>query len=451
MSIINGKRLSNEVFKLDVERMRQGWYSDKYFANILMMLEGLSQQGRGYEGQFARDVGIDPTQVNVGDLEVEVQFFTRRRGKTVVVGVDKSLAMLRHCTGYYDEAGKWVSTWENLEVTAVHDGGIVEYHGNPKRVQPVIKVYGRYRDFALLETPMLGILSRSSRIATNVYNVLMAARGKSVLFFPARFDLHEVQAADGYAYDIAVARFNRDYGGQLRSYVSTDAQGDWWGGAGGGTIAHAAIACFLSDTAATMLAFAEFVPAEVPRIALVDFNNDSLQDGLRTMGKMFERYLSLIEANKVEEAQKYVLFGVRLDTSGSQRDVSVPPLGDAKLDLGVTPRLVFNMRQALDSAWENWNLDSDQVEIAKNYCQNVRIVVTGGFNPEKIRRFEKLQVPADIYGVGSSLLLNDKETNTDFTADVVRVKVDGNWVDMAKIGRQACDNSELEPVDLAQF
>jgi nicotinate phosphoribosyltransferase len=118
-------------------------------------------------------------------MDVEVQFFTRRAGKTVVVGVDKALAMLRHCTGYFDSNGEWIPTWQHLRVTAVHDGATVTYHDDPLQVQPVIKVQGRYRDFALLETPMLGILSRSSRIATNVYNVLQAARGKSVLFFPA--------------------------------------------------------------------------------------------------------------------------------------------------------------------------------------------------------------------------------------------------------------------------
>ena len=67
----------------------------------------------------------------------------------------------------------------------------------------------------------------------------------------------------------------------------------------------------------------------------------------------------------------------------------------------------------------------------------MKIVVTGGFNPEKISRFEKLSVPVDIYGVGSSLIRNDKATNTDFTADVVRIKIDGEWVDLAKIGRGA--------------
>ena len=450
MSLFNGERLSNDVFKLDVERMRRGWYSDQYFANILAMLRGVSLAD-GFQGRYARDVGRDPSGLNVGDLEVEMQFFTRRAGKTVIVGVDKALAMLRHCTGYFGASDNWVETWQHLAVTAVHDGAITEYHGDPLHVQPVIRIHGRYRDFALLETPMLGILSRSSRIATNVYKTLRAAKGKPVLFFPARFDLHEVQAADGYAYDIAVARFNYDFAGELQSFVSTDAQGDWWGGAGGGTVAHAAIACFLSDTAATMMAFAEHVPPDVPRIALVDFNNDSIRDSLRVMAAMFTRYAALLADGRDEEAQRYVLYGVRLDTSGTLRDVCVPPLGDPALDLGVTPRLVFNVRQALDAAWESWDLRPEQVEVAQRYCRAVKIVATGGFNPQKITRFEQLSVPVDIYGVGSSLLSNDKETNNDFTADVVRVKVDGRWVDMAKVGRAPAANPELEPVDLTGF
>jgi nicotinate phosphoribosyltransferase len=200
-----------------------------------------------------------------------------------------------------------------------------------------------------------------------------------------------------------------------------------------------------------MIAFAEYVPADVSRIALVDFNNDSITDAVRTMKAMFERYKALVAGGNEIEAQKYILFGVRLDTSGSLRDVNVPPLGDPSLDLGVTPRLVFYMRQALDNAWQQWSLTVAEEALAKQYCQNVRIVVTGGFNPAKIVRFEKLQVPVDIYGVGSSLLLNDKETNTDFTADVVRVQIDGKWHDMAKVGRTANENPELIPVDLADL
>ena len=144
---------------------------------------------------------------------------------------------------------------------------------------------------------------------------------------------------------------------------------------------------------------------------------------------------------------------MRLDTASSVRDVNVPPLGDPSLDLGVVPRLVFVVRTALDNAWRAWELPPEWVERAAEYCRQVKIVVTGGFDPDKIERFEKLGVPADIYGVGSSLMSNEKlvGTNTDFTADVVRVRVDGEWVDMSKVGRAPGDNPELEAVDLADL
>lgn len=446
MSIFNGQRLTNETFKLDIERMRRGWYSDKYFTNIAYMLTELSRRGYRYKGKdphLPPDVPLE--EINNGDIEVEMQWFTRRPGKTIVVGVDKALTMLRHCTGYFD-GDTFVDTSDQLEVWAVHDGSVVNSDGDPLHVQPVIRVRGRYRDFAMLETSTLGILTRASRVATNVYETILAARGKPILFFPARFDAHEVQAADGYAYTIAVQRYNMDYASTLGPFVSTDAQGDWWGGYGGGTVAHAAIAAFLGDTAEAMLAFAEVLPVSIPRIALVDFNNDCVTDSLRVCKAMFERFCDLREAGLIEEAERYRLYGVRLDTSGSLRDVSVPPLGDPALDLGVNPRLVFLVRKALDTDWETWDLPAKRRDLAAEYCKAVKIVVSGGFRPEKIRRFEQLQVPVDIYAVGSSLFSNDGPTVTDFTADVVRVKVHGKWYDMAKVGRRPLDNPELERV-----
>jgi len=446
MSIFDHKRLTNETFKLDVERMRRGWYSDKYFENIGRMLTVLASEGYTYSGKLHNlPTDVSPENIAVGDIEVEMQWFTRRPGSTIVVGVDKVLEMLRHCTGYW-EGGKFIGSSDKLEVWAVHDGTVAESDGNPLNVEPVIKTRGRYRDFALLETPSLGVLTRSSRVATNVYETLMAARGKPVLFFPARFDLHEVQAADGYAYNIAVKRFNEDFSHQLGPFVSTDAQGDWWGGAGGGTVAHAAIASFLGDTAEAMMQFSRILPAKIPRIALVDFNNDSVSDSLRVMEAMFSRYRELSDVGDEAEAAKYILYGVRLDTSGSLRDVSVEPLGDPALDLGVTPRLVFNVRQALDSSWESWGIPSVWKDAAREYCRNVKIVVSGGFNPDRIRRFERLGVPADIYAVGSWLFNNNGNTVTDFTADVVRVKVHGEWIDMPKVGRRSLANPNLERV-----
>ena len=407
MSVFNSQRLTNEVFKLDVERMRRDWYSDKYFENITATLVALAAKGYRFGGESPALTakGMDVSDVAVGDIEVEMQWFTRREPYSLICGVDKALAMLRHCTGYWDENGEFVNTFEHLGVEAVQDGVFADYDGDPMNVQPV-------------------------------------------LFFPARFDAHEIQAMDGYAYDIAVQRFNRDFQGHLSSFISTDAQGDWWGGAGGGTIAHAAIACFLGDTAETMLAFAATRPVGIPRIALVDFYNDCIGDTLKTMKAMFTRYVELREAGRDDEARKYKLYGVRPDTSGDLRDVRMEPIGDPELDCGVTPRLVFDLRRAIDGAYLHWNLPPAYLDRARQWCRDVKIVVTGGFTPAKIARFEQLQVPADIYGVGSYLLSNCSHcgTNNDFTADVVRVKIHGQWHDMGKVGRRACDNPDLRKV-----
>jgi nicotinate phosphoribosyltransferase len=71
--------------------------------------------------------------------------------------------------------------------------------------------------------------------------------------------------------------------------------------------------------------------------------------------------------------------------------------------------------------------------------RQVRIVVSGGFDDEKIARFEAEAAPVDAYGVGSSLLRGQN----DFTADVVRV--DGR--PLAKAGRHENPNPRLEIVD----
>jgi nicotinate phosphoribosyltransferase len=450
MSIFDGKRLTNETFKLDAERMRAGWYSDKYFENIVGMLTDLARRKYGFGGHSARlaTAGVEARGTDIGNIEVEMQWFTRRQPFSVVAGVDKALSMLQCCTGYFDTGEQFINTYNQLEIEAVHDGAIVRYDGDPLQVRPVLKVRGRYRDFALLETPTLGALTRATRIATNVYTVLGAARGKPVLFFPARFDAHEVQAADGYAYNIAVQRFNMDHDHDVGSFISTDAQGDWWGGLGGGTVAHAAIAAFLGDTVECMLAFAETRPVTIPRIALIDFDNDCVGTTLAVMDAMFARYRELIDAGDLATAERYRLFGVRPDTSGTLRDQSVPPLGLKELDMGVTPRLVFMLRQAIDDAWKRWALAPEWATRAQAWCRDIKVVVTGGFGPKKIQRFEELGVPADIYGVGASLFSNSNEegTNNDFTADVVRVKIDDSWRDLVKVGRRARHNPELERI-----
>ena len=217
MSVFDGTRLPINTFKLDIHRMRQGWYSDKYFNNIVSVLANVARQGYRFGGVSPdlSDIDRDLANISIGDIEVEMQWFTRRKPFSVVVGVDKALAMLQTCTGYFDTSGDWVDTFDQTEVSAVLDGAMAYYGGDPKQVTPVLKVRGRYRDFAMLETPTLGVLTRGTRIATNVYYVLDAACGKDVLFFPARFDAHELQASDGFAYHIGVQAYNARTGRSL--------------------------------------------------------------------------------------------------------------------------------------------------------------------------------------------------------------------------------------------
>ena len=53
MSIFDHQRLTNSTFKLDIERMRQGWYTDKYFVNVAVMLSALSKEGYTLAGKFS--------------------------------------------------------------------------------------------------------------------------------------------------------------------------------------------------------------------------------------------------------------------------------------------------------------------------------------------------------------------------------------------------------------
>src|SRR6056297_395555 len=441
MSIFDGERLSIETFQIDKKRMQQGWYSDVYFRNVSRILKKLSEEGYRFKEE------------DIGNLEVEMQIFPRREPFCILGGVDEALALLKAATGYENNRGEFVETYDKLKVLACQDGQRGYYTGDPCRVDPVIKIKGRYRDFAHLETAIIGSLTEASRIATNVYRVMEAARGKDVLFFPARFAHYKLQALHGYAYSLGVNAYNQDYEENTNRYVSTDEQGAWWGGKGGGTISHSYIASFLGDTAESMIQFCRHMPLDVNRIALVDFDNDCIGTSLKVLKLMFNKYISLKKKGNHKAAERYKLFGVRPDTSSNLRDESVEPLGNKEMDTGVNARLIYKLRRALDDAYKDWDLDPKDVKNAKNYCKDVKIIATGGFSPEKINKFERSQVPVDIYGVGSWLLSNSSTdgTKNDFTGDVVRVKIDGEWKHLAKVGRSASDNLSLKKIDLSKI
>jgi nicotinate phosphoribosyltransferase len=443
MSVFNNKRLPEELFMIDAERIRQGWYSDKYFCNNVEMLEKLAAENYQFQGESDLKE-IDCSVIRTGDIEVEMQFFTRRQPFSVVAGVDEALAILKQCAGYYNEDGEFVNTYDELEVEAVQDGTFVTYGGDPKKVVPVIKVRGSHRYFAKLETILLGAMAEPTRIATNVFNTLVAASSKEILFFPARFTPYKIQALHGYAYSLGIDAYNKKYGKKNGTFVSTDSGAAYWSGSGVGTISHSTIASFCGDTAEAMFQFARLSDPTINRIALVDFHNDCVGESKKVMKRLWDKYFELYLKGDLEEAKQYKLFGVRPDTSSNMRDKSIIPTGNKVLDMGVSPKLVWNIREGLDRAYLEWDVPVEYLDLAEQYCKEVKIFVTGGFNAKKIREFEEQDVPVDFYGVGSSLIENSPETNNDFTADIVRIKVGNTWHNLAKIGRCACYNPELE-------
>ena len=356
------ERLPSEVFDLPVEKMRDGYYSDAYFVSTKATLERERYHPR-----------------------VVMQVFQRHH--SVLGGMDEAIAVLRECSGRRLRDGAWLSGWDALVVQALYDGDEIEPG------ETVLRIEGDYSLFCHLETVYLGALARRTLISRNVREVVRAANGKPILYFPARHDHHRVQTGDGYAAHVAGA-----------IGVSTDAQASWWGGRGAGTVPHGLIAAYGGDTVRAARRFAETHP-ELDIVVLVDFENDSVRTALEVARGLGAR-----------------LWGVRLDTSSTMVDRALWDEMGSFDPRGVNPRLVHRVREALD----------------REGFPAVRIVVSGGFSAEKIRSFESAGVPVDAYGVGSSLIRGEN----DFTADVVRCA----GVPAAKAGRRERPNARLTPV-----
>ena len=356
-------RLDPSIFRLPVDRIRQGYYSDQYFVYTKSLLEA--------EGHHPH---------------VVMQVFQKK--ESVLGGIDEAIAVLKLCSGR-EEDGVWIPGWDDLEVHALREGDQIV----PR--ETVMTIEGDYSLFAHLETVYLGSLARRSLIMRNVLQVVEAARGKQIFYFPARHDHWLVQTGDGWSAHVAGA-----------IGVSTDAQASWWGGRGIGTVPHGLIAAYGGDTVKAATVFADRYHEEMNVTVLVDWENDSVRTAL-----------------EVAEALGPKLWGVRLDTSEDLVDRSLfEEMGGFK-PTGVNPRLVEKVRGALDGAG----------------YPDVRIVASGGFTVERIREFEAAGVPVDAYGVGSSLIRGDN----DFTADVVFV--DGR--PCAKVGRRYSPNPRLEKVE----
>ncbi|OYR49944.1 nicotinate phosphoribosyltransferase [Halorubrum sp. Eb13] len=223
---------------------------------------------------------------------------------------------------------------------------------------PVMRIEGPYREFARLETSLLGFLSHASGMATAALDCRAAAPESQVLSFGARH-VHPSMTA-------AVERSALVGGFDGFSHV---AAGDLIGREASGTMPHALSICFgRGEQEAAWRAFDEAVDESVPRIALCDTYSDEVDETLRAVAALGDR-----------------LDGVRLDTTGSRR-------GDFR-------HIVREVQ---------WELD------ARGHA-DVGVYVSGGLEPADLR---ELRDVADGFGVGGYVSNADP---VDFALDLVAV------------------------------
>jgi nicotinate phosphoribosyltransferase len=255
----------------------------------------------------------------------------------------------------------------------------------PKEI--VLRISARYRAFGLYETAILGMLAQSTGWATAARECVTAAAPQPVISFGARHVHPDITDVLDYAAIV---------GGCVGA--STPAGARLAGLRPTGTMPHSLVLIF-GDTVEAAIAFDRDLEPDVPRIVLVDTFKDEAEEALRVANALGDR-----------------LYGIRLDT----------PVERGR----VTADLVTEIRARLDQA----------------AFQGVKIVVSGGLSPDRIRYFKESGAPVDSFAVGSYI---SGAAPIDFTGDIKAI--DGRPI--AKRGRipGRTDSPRLRRVDLASW
>jgi nicotinate phosphoribosyltransferase len=255
----------------------------------------------------------------------------------------------------------------------------------PKEI--VLRIRARYRTFGLYETAFLGMLAQSTGWATAARECVEVAAPQPVISFGARHVHPDIVDVLDYAAIVGgCVGASTPAGARLAGLNPT------------GTMPHSLVLIF-GDTVEAALAFDRDLGPDVPRIVLVDTFKDEAEEALRVAHALGDR-----------------LYGIRLDTPSERGRV--------------TADLVHEVRARLDQAG----------------FHHVKIVVSGGLNPERIRYFKESGAPVDSFAVGSYI---SGATPIDFTGDIK--EIDGRPI--AKRGRipGVTESPRLKRVDLAAW
>lgn len=285
----------------DPKDIKAGKYTDVYFSRTMEVLR-------------AKKI----------DRWVKAEFIAKRfpedYGWGVLAGIEEAIYLLKDL---------------DVNVRAMKEGTIFRAY------EPVMEIEGRYTEFGLYETSILGLLCQASGVATKAARCKKAAGDRRVISFGAR-RIHPVIAP--------MVERSAFIGGCDGVSVVKDAE--MLHEEPSGTMPHALILLF-GDTVEATKAFDEVIDPKVKRVSLIDTFNDEK-----------------IEAIRVAEALGKRLYGVRLDTPSSRR-------GDFQ-------KIIEEIR---------WELN------LRGYG-HVKIYVSGGLDEKRIL---SLNPVVDAYGVGTSI------------------------------------------------
>lgn len=371
-------------------------YSDKYFLRT---------------DEILRREGLNPW--------VRAQLFIRK-GPGEVRGIDEAIAIIDNYSALREHGGRVYALKEGETYSSAETLMVIE--------API-------QDIIALETLYLGVLSsETTRVNDGVEQldldaaeetmraVVSAAQGRPVSYFGARHWRYDQDAA------IASAAFAGGATG-----ASTDIGAATGGKTGQGTIPHALENIYAwkygkeRAVVEATLAFDRHIAAEIPRIALIDYNNREIDDSIavaRELGKNLaavrvdtcgeNRAQGALESSQDPLAAEWRAAGRYLPKDGS---------AEAKFwyGRGVTVTGVAAMRLALDAAGFN----------------DVQIILTSGFgDPRKVEAFvdaeKKLGIRLfDSLGVGG--IFHPCRTTT---MDIVAVgDTPDSMLAISKVGR----------------
>lgn len=360
---------------------------------------------------------------------VNVEVFMRKEG--YVRGIDEAVEVIRKYSNIEKVGGK---------IFAIPEGG---RHGANCRVMNIITPV---QEIMELETMYLGVISAESTkfndnrdfdpkaFSEKVKQVVELAGNRPVHYFGARHWRYDWDAEIAkLAFEAGVAGASTDIGAAVAEKK------------GVGTIPHAlenifAYYCGFDNAVwRTAVAFNEIIDGSVPRIALVDYANNEIDDSIETAGKLARFDIGKGKKGTDSSYLGTDLYAVRIDTCG-ENFMQGAATGNGQKHWsgkGVTVGGVLAVRCALDRG----------IYGPSRTFEDVKIFLTSGFgNPEKVRAFNEAEkiFGVRLYDCLGTGFMDDIRTAT---ADIMAVGEDPDSMrEIHKAGRLPKRNTGLERI-----